>query len=239
MEMNCRGRYINLRCSNDGSSNITITKATYGSYNRACASGTCCAPNPFRDCTEDTVEVHEEGYQYMQARCDGKASCSFEFNGYVMDTSCSGKVADYLQVFYECDSIGIQREKAAAFMVRVQSGPLLAVGQVLGLNDVITNVGSHYNNRTHSFACPYHGVYSFSVTIARHADSLSLAIYQSKKLLSYIEDDSDSASLATASVVTECFPGETVFIDTHEGGQLCQSDGISHLFSGFLLQKLM
>ena len=172
----------------------------------------------------------------MQARCDGKASCRFEFNGYVMDTHCSGKVADYLQVFYECDSIGIQREKAAAFMVRVQSGPLLEVGQVLGLNDVITNVGSHYNNRTYSFACPYHGVYSFSVTIARHADSLSLAIYQSKKLLSYIEDDSDIASLATASVVTECFPGETVYIETESAGELCAAE--AHLFSGSLLQTI-
>ena len=113
MSIGCLGDVISMTCSTNGSSNITISKATYGLYDLACSSG-CCAPNPYFDCDEDMQTVNSDFFEYLQYICDGQSSCSFEFNGYVMDT-CSASVADYLQIFLECSSV---EDGPIAFMVR-------------------------------------------------------------------------------------------------------------------------
>ena len=104
MSIGCRGHQITLSCSAGKESQITIHKATYGSFDHTC-SVSCCAPNALRDCTEDMQTAHSDIFENLQQQCDGEQTCSFEFNGFVMDTSCNSDEANYLQVFYDCSNV--------------------------------------------------------------------------------------------------------------------------------------
>ena len=104
MDIGCRGDVINMTCLTDGTSNITISKATYGLYDMTCTDA-CCAPNPLYDCMEDMNTVNPDFFEYLLFVCNGQPSCDVQFNGYFMNTECGGADADYLQVFFECSVV--------------------------------------------------------------------------------------------------------------------------------------
>ena len=132
---------IHLTCPAGEESRITIRKATYGSYRAPC-SESCCPPNAKWDCTEDMQTVDSDRFEYLQQQCDGEQSCSYEFNGYVMDTSCNSDDADYLQVFYDCSHI---TQGPVAFMVQNVERSYLSNDEVFPWRDVAANLGGHYH----------------------------------------------------------------------------------------------
>ena len=234
MSIGCRGQNIDLSCIGEDS-RITIRKATYGSYYLDC-SESCCPPNPKWDCTEDMQTVHSDIFEYLQQQCDGEQSCSYEFNGYVMDTSCNSDDADYLQVFYDCSHI---TQGPVAFMVQNVERNSMLEEEVVPWRDVYTNFGLHYHPDTYSFVCPYRGVYIFSVSFSVFNDFFGVYLFRNDNILSFaVADDGNNDFDSTSSfAVAECLPGDVVWVRVGFNGTLWNS--LHHnWFSGFLLTKL-
>lgn len=231
MEFGCPGDIINITCSQDGSSNVTITKATYGYNNDYCAKA-CCISSPLYDCREDMETVNGDFFDFLQFSCDGKPFCSAEFNGYIMDTDCSGNNADYVQIFFDCQPVV---EGPVAFDVGELYEDGVATDEVVPYLEVFENFGSHYNLAAYSFVCPTRGIYTFSATILVLDDRLDFVIYRNNQRLSYLRGL--AAGMSYNSVVSECNAGDVVWVNSERGGNLEITQSRSIKFSGFLLYR--
>ena len=236
MGIGCGGDVISMTCSTDGTSNITIAKATYGSYDMTC-SDSCCAPNPVYDCVEDMQTVNPDFFEYLQFVCNGEQSCNVEFNSYVMDTYCAGVYANYLQVFFECSHV---IEGSISFMARNVEREHLISTEVVPWRDVITNFGSHYYPATYSFICPVSGIYVFSVTTRTYNDHIWVCLLRNdhELLRVYVDGENGDYDMSSSSSVTECRAGDAVWVIVGSGGSFVAHTWNYHVFSGFLLNKL-
>ena len=234
MNIGCRGDGISLTCPADRTSNITVSKATYGLYNMSC-SDACCAPNPSFDCGEDVQTVNPDFFEYLQFICNGQSSCNFEFNGYVMDT-CSGADADYLQVFFDCSQVV---DGPIAFMARNLERNQLISREIVPWLNVLTNFGDHYYPQTYSFVCPISGVYVFSASIRTTSDYISVMLYKNAQRMSFTSaSDDNSSDTGSCNFVAECWPGDIVWVRVSTGGYFSTASGDIQTFTGFLLHKL-
>ena len=236
MRFGCHGEDINLTCPAGEESRITILKATYGSFGRTCTDS-CCPPIPIGDCTQDMQTVHSATFEYLQQQCNGEQSCSYQFNGFVMASSCDNDDADYLQVFYECSHF---TQGPVAFMVRnFERGPLSDF-EVVPWRDVLTNVGSHYDSRSRTFVCPQNGIYVFSATTLTYNDQIRIDLYKNQEVLIRILANNENSDFdsSSGSVVSECLAGDVVWVQVGNGGNFLYHNFNCPLFSGFLLNKL-
>ena len=181
--------------------------------------------------------VDSSTFEDLQQHCDGEQSCSYEFNGYVMDTSCNNVNADYLQVFYDCSHV---TQGPVAFMVRNLERQQLSIYDVVPWRDVVTNFGVHYDVTSRSFVCPYNGVYIFSTTILTFNDIIGVYMYKNNDELVMVFADDENVDLdsSSGSVVTECLSGDVVWVQVEVGGNFLSHTSNYHFFSGFILTKL-
>ena len=235
MEIGCVGDVIRMVCSTDGTSTVKVSKATYGLYDISCFDA-CCAPNYVYDCVEDLETVNPDFFEYLRVICDGQPFCSFDFNGYVLD-SCISSVADYLQVFFECSDVS---ESPIAFMVRNVEREQLLSYEVVPWRDVITNFGGHYYPETYSFVCPVNGVYVISITVRTYiGQSWVYVLKNDEELFRVIADDENyDIVMSSNSGVIECQAGDVVWVLVADAGKFNANTDNYHLFSGFLLNKL-
>ena len=233
-EVGCPGDVITMTCSVDGSSNITISKATYGLYATSC-SDACCVPNPLYDCLEDMQAVNPDFFDYLKFICEGEPSCNVEFNGYFMDTDCGSLDADYLQILFECTAFG---EEPVAFMVRNLETEYLNADDVVPWLEVVTNYGGNYKPENYSFVCPYNGVYVFSVTILTLNDQIRVRVMKNDQELFLVYPHGETHDMGSGSGVVECTSGDVVRVVVEVGGRFYATTSSYHVFSGFLLRKL-
>ena len=96
----CAFETISLTCP---TGTILVTIAQYGMYNATCTDG-CCTPDTVYDCSEHVNQNTPSDWTNLKALCDGKTSCAYEYNGWVIDACQAGYVADYMQIFFDCKS---------------------------------------------------------------------------------------------------------------------------------------
>ena len=81
---------------------INIVSAIYGQYSDAICEE-CCPPNPMHDCKEQVSDNNFSEWLELKLRCDNTTSCSFQYNGVVINECETEYVADYMQIFYSCE----------------------------------------------------------------------------------------------------------------------------------------
>ena len=239
MVLGCHDDIIPIKCSADGSSNITIKSAIYGLYDDACpALNECCAPNPLYDCVEDMNTVTPTYFELIQYNCDGKHNCSTEITWDYVMYACGGEFNfDYVQIFFECSSVV---EGPIAFMVQNLKREDLNIHEIVPWLNVITNFDGHYYPETYSFVCPVHGVYMFSVVILTINDYIRIDVLQNEKQLFEVHADGeyDFYDMSSSLGVIECEAGDVVLAVVDFGGSFALHSSNVHAFSGFLLNKL-
>ena len=234
--------YSNVGCVNDvitlscpTNRNISITKALWGQYFRTCSD--CCPPNPAFDCTVD-METNEPAlFSLLKDTCDGKETCDLEYIAYIVNDCQLEYVADYEQVFYDCLPVNVSGP--VGFSVRVTKIRTLNDLELIPFDDVISNFGGHYSVENKWFTCPIYGIYSFSITMSMYDnnDNQVFLFRNTNELIRSWADSGVYYDSTSATVITECNPGDRMFVSTLNGGKL---DGYStpiH-FTGYLLYVL-
>lgn len=119
---------------------------------------------------------------------------------------------------------------------------------VVPFNNIITNLGSHFNTATSKFTCPIRGVYGFWFTIftdeisskdsrrpetigALKIDSADVAVFHCHNYGS-----SDVEMMCTNSAVSQCDKGSQVWVGINSNSQIY--GGRETTFSGFLINAL-
>ena len=115
-------------------------------------------------------------------------------------------------------------------------------GQVLPYKDVVLNLGGHFSRSSHSFVCPVHGLYVFSVTIVteknfRDCVQLNMEGRKVCGICAYDDGESTSNGSGTLSMALECLQGSVINVVNPVTGNF-KRDSDEQLFSGFLLKKL-
>ena len=88
---------ITMNCVGNGT--LSITNAIYGKYASSCIG--CCSPS-VDDCTVLMSEQSPTEWAALLAKCNGKTSCSHQYEGVVINDCEAGYVADYMQITYTC-----------------------------------------------------------------------------------------------------------------------------------------
>ena len=119
-------------------------------------------------------------------------------------------------------------------------------GSTIRFNNVITNVGSHYNTNSGQFMCHYPGTYVFSLHIFIDMDAHSYIIaycYIRKNGFNQIRTRAKSEGStvhsyyeSSTSVVLHLKLNDKVDIGGCYGSQYISSDSLTTSFSGFLVQ---
>ena len=229
----CVNDVMSLTCTGDRT--IVVTKAQWGKYNLNCSE--CCPPNPAYDCFVDMESNEPALFELLKVQCDGLQSCNLEYVSYVINECEIEYMADYEQVFYDCNPF--DTTEATAFSVKLNGTRNLRDNEVVPFDDVISNFGGHYSTDTSAFTCPVQGVYMFSMTINQWDYNFIRGILyrNNNELIQSRADNESSFDSATATVITECNAGDQVFVSAGFGGQYDGSDAGCH-FTGNLLQQL-
>ena len=106
--------------------------------------------------------------------------------------------------------------------------------------DTRSNFGGHFDTKSRSFVCPAHGVYLFMVTLTTFNNQKVLAIYRNDvKLFDGFTDGAGSNDYdsATITAVTECFPGDVVFVMSISASTYLYNTYQVNIFSGILLHR--
>ena len=234
--LGCTGAMVTLSCPSGRT--IMTTSANYGQYDDACSG--CCAPNPMYDCTELVEENRPTDWAGIQLLCDNQTSCEFQNLGSIIDSCEVGYTSDYMQVFYDClphDETG-----PVAFTAWANTGnPTDYVSaDIIVFNEVLSNIGGHYNTDTSSFICPWDGVYVFSVDVQGYvSDPSHIDLMQNSDYRTRVFNDEISYAYNRGSMTTvlDCQHGDVIWI---RAGSTCSIYGGYQpytTFSGFLLQR--
>ena len=109
-------------------------------------------------------------------------------------------------------------------------------------NNVVLNIGGHFSLETHSFVCPIHGLYAFSVSFVAAKDLIDNLQFRKNNIdiidvWAYDDDTNGSIDSGSVSIVLECFENDDVRFVAGWSGSIYPG-GYRHVFSGFLLNKL-
>ena len=120
----------------------------------------------------------------------------------------------------------------------------IRAGQVMPYKDVVLNMGGHFSRSSHSFVCPIHGLYTFSVTlVSEHNKRDTVHLQMGGRTICEIaaydhtDDSSYSNGSGTVSMVLECPQGGVFRVVNPISGNFLDHFN-EHVFSGFLLKKL-
>ena len=235
-ELGCTGATVTLSCPSGRT--ILTTSANYGQWAIACSD--CCAPNPGSDCTELVEENQPIDWAELQLLCDNQTSCEFQNVGSAIDTCEVGYTSDYMQVFYDC--LPHDETEPVAFTAWANTGnPTDYISaDIIVFNEVLSNVGGHYNTDTSSFICPWDGVYVFSVDVQGYvSDPSHIDLMQNSDYRTRVFNDEISYAYNRGSMTTvlDCERGDVIWI---RAGSTCSIYGGYNrytTFSGFLLHR--
>ena len=133
-----------------------------------------------------------------------------------------------------------------AFTARATLDRFYESDDIILFDSAITNIGNHYSTATSNFVCPYHGVYSFSVSLYAGVDGyLHLDIMRDSEFIirGFADDEPTYAPYLVThgmiTVVIECNVGQVVWARCDGNGDFMHGDSSkpSH-FTGFLLHRL-
>ena len=225
----CTGDLVTLACP-DGRQILT-TSAYYGQYS-ACSD--CCAPNPANDCTELVEENRPGDWATIKLLCDSQTSCQIDNLGSVVDECEAGYTSDYMQVFFDCLPLN-DETGPVAFTAYASTGSPTAYSphDVIIFNDVLENIGGHYNNDTSSFVCPWHGIYLFSLSI-ESSDGMAFDLYRNSACIAIIGNVSGRGS---TTIVTECHRGDVMWIKNSVTAGDVMAVYRKVLFTGVMLHR--
>ena len=232
----CVNQIINIKCISD--TNITITRAIWGKYDTPCFDF-CCSPDTANDCTLDVETTEPDLFAYIKNDCDGKQSCDVTYYAYLLNECEDEYLADYLRVFFDC--LPIDRSEPVGFSVYLaeEYEVFISAGEIVPFDSVISNYGNYFSTVTHTFTCPFNGVYTFWTSINQSSFSTirSRLMRNDTELMTMWADGEGARDSVSASVITECNSGEQVYIETLSSGYIDGGDSACH-FTGFLLYLL-
>ena len=84
-----------------------------------------------------------------------------------------------------------------------------APGQQIEFAGTVSNIGQHYQNRSHIFICPVHGLYVFTVSLTSVNDGVpysAVIIHEGAMLTSVVTHDGNNDQ-GQALAVTSCYAG--------------------------------
>ena len=117
-----------------------------------------------------------------------------------------------------------------------------APGQQIEFAGTVSNIGQHYQNRSHIFICPVHGLYVFTVSLTSVNDGVpysAVIIHEGAMLTSVVTHDGNNDQ-GQALAVTSCYAGERVWVQKQSGtGAVNAHDGSGERlssFSGYLIK---
>ena len=231
----CTGDVIALTCLNRGG-NIMTTTAHYGQYASTCAD--CCASNPAADCTELVEDNRPSDWLAIKALCDNQTSCQFQNLGSLINTCEVGYQSDYMEVFYDCVG-GEATPVGFTAYADTGSDSYYDIGDKLLFDQVISNLGGHYNAGTSEFTCPHDGVYLVSLHLSAYESDAMIAdiflggYYQAEV---YIDDVSGTYNRGSTTIVADCDGGDVIWIRAGISGSINAYDRRC-LFTVYMLHQ--
>ena len=107
-------------------------------------------------------------------------------------------------------------------------------------NEILTNVGGHYNNATSSFICPWHGIYLVSVDVMGY-DSDYIYLYLMRNdvniLIMLIDGIPDARNHGSKTLVTECDRGDALWVRAGHTGALYTHPVPTTLFTAHMIHR--
>ena len=112
---------------------------------------------------------------------------------------------------------------------------------------ILSNFVDHYDNQTSTFTCPHHGVYLFFVNIITDDDNDQMEaelVVNYQTIITTFADGIDQAMYqvvfqqAWNNVLTECFPGDNIWVRSGADGNQLAGQANANTFSGLLLSRL-
>ena len=90
---------------------------------------------------------------------------------------------------------------------------------------VVLNIGGQFISATHSFVCPMHGIYVFSVSFLTYKDRIDRLHLRKKSIdivdiWAYDDDINETYGSGSISVVLECLENDAVRVVTGESGNM-------------------
>ena len=144
-----------------------------------------------------------------------------------------------MQLFYDClpdDETG-----PVAFTAYADVGnPLYSAGDIILFNEVLTNVGGHYNAATSSFICPWHGVYLMSVNVQGYiSDYIIIHLMRNSSIIGRILIDRISGvyNRGSTTIVTECDRGDILWVRAGTEGAIYTYSYHTTLFTAHMIHR--
>ena len=118
-------------------------------------------------------------------------------------------------------------------------------GDIVKFNEIVTNIGNHFNPLNYIFTCPIKGMYMFSVSVLSEYNNKGsrIALMRDGAGLVdvYLSQDASPTDVmynsASAVIVVECDIDQRVYVEATQTSYIDWSRHASH-FSGALIQRL-
>ena len=217
-----------ISCPNDRE--IFITSALYGQFWNQEECGTnepaCTVPNPEHDCTQPVEENSEQNWLEIKSLCDYQPACQIPNPDVVIescdvdDPDAEDPDSDYMQVFYSCLPDDVTGPVAFTAYATTGSPTDYRDGDVILFNEILTNLGGHYNSNMGVFVCPVDGVYLMSVNLNVYWETfMYLDLMRNSEQLSdvYIENIPETHNRGSTSVVVRCDRGDILWVRAGNG----------------------
>ena len=144
---------------------------------------------------------------------------------------------------------GFRLQESIAFAAELSQNLNLFPDDRIRFDEVLTNLGGHYNSQTHEFVCPDNGLYVFSVTTQTPQSAtpwtVSRLMMQGKVVvegpITYVatpEHDSGSASI---TVVLQCTQNYTIYVEAQNAHNFPYNSYGARLtsFTGYKLYNIV
>lgn len=137
------------------------------------------------------------------------------------------------------------RSLTGPFSAFVTESFVYSPAQIVRFPSTRINVGEHYSTLTSTFTCPIEGIYYFAVNVLTYTDyspDNSPALYLKRDdeplvglFLNMFQDD--FVMMMSNSVVTDCSPGQQVYLETVTDVEVAGDSYTTCTFSGFYLDR--
>ena len=131
----------------------------------------------------------------------------------------------------------------AAFSVYISSVENYQENSIVLFDSILINYGSHYNNDTGRFVCPYDGLYLFMLNMWKpffSSNGICAQIMLDGKPIASVKVQGTSGRFIHGgnSMIVNCLNGQKVWVRVHQDSTVIQgSADIDSTFIGLLLYR--
>lgn len=111
------------------------------------------------------------------------------------------------------------------------------LGDQVIFDSLISNYGDHFQQPLNLFICPVSGMYVFQLSLTSLVNTTMMANMMKEQVaMGTVISENTAAFQGSITVVTHCFKGERVWVETLDDDCVLVGDSVDHVssFTGFL-----